>query len=410
MISTFSFLFFFILCLKDNFYFRSFLWIDGFSLMISRIVFSCLFLIFSTFFNFVSHNQFYIYSFFFSMCFFLVFFSFVSRGIFYFLLFLEICAFPMSFLILNFSKDFDKFISVLFMFTFNVLGSLFFIIFSYKFYFFFRRDSFLLGLSGFYSKSFFMLLCFTLILLIKLPLIFFHFWLTKAHVSASGPCSIILAGLMLKLGSFGLIKFFAIFLILTSLSVSLIFSVTLFSCLFFCLLIFRFTDLKYVVACSSILHISLIAPLVLTGTSQGLVSSIFIMTGHGLISYYLFYLVSLIYEFNHSRSPIFIKSLESYSKTLTLTLLSFVFLNIGFPPFINFFREFIFCSSLFYFSYTSLLIFSLRMILSVFFSLYIVSKSLFGFKAVRISGFKSRTFILGSMFILFTIFTLPFIG
>lgn len=108
----------------------------------------------------------------------------------------------------------------------------------------------------------------------------------------------------------------------------------------------RFFDLKYLVACSSILHMSLIFPLVLRGSNVGVTGSLIIIVGHGLISLVLFFLVTILYELFDRRSLDFNKSIESLAKPVSLFLFLFVFLNIGVPPFISFFRELFFLASL----------------------------------------------------------------
>lgn len=162
----------------------------------------------------LDHKNLYIVLFFFVN--FLVCLSFPIRKLFYFLLIFELCVYPIFFLIFKFSKDKDKIISVFFIIYFNIFGSLPFIIISYfsdvinhigEYFFIFNLN---------YYNRFFIMLCYFLLFSTKIPLIFLHFWLPKAHGRASGTCSIVLARLILKLGTFGLVKFMRIILFMSS--------------------------------------------------------------------------------------------------------------------------------------------------------------------------------------------------
>nr|YP_009351814.1 NADH dehydrogenase subunit 4 [Rhinotergum shaoguanense]AQQ72853.1 NADH dehydrogenase subunit 4 [Rhinotergum shaoguanense] len=366
---------------KDWMFFSSMFFIDGFTVFIISIIPLVLIMILLFHFNYSSTDEMLIYysSFFFILLF--VFAVFLVNHSFLFIFFIEMCVYLMSFLILFYSKDLDKYASTLFMFTLNILGSIPFLLFSTlltdtSFTFSLFNQVFSLS----YVSNMIMFFSFFLILVSKLPLMFFHFWLTKAHVSASGSCSMILASLMLKLGSFGFYKFFLFFFFCSLLTFNMTVSLSLFSCLFFCLLMLRFSDMKHLIACSSILHMSLIFPLTGSGFTPGIFSSMFMMVGHGLVSYFLFFLVTLLYEFSYGRSMDLNKSQESFTKSILMMLFIFLFLNIGFPPFLNFYSEVGFCLFLLSFSLISLIIFCLTMTFSILFTMYLISKSIFGKK------------------------------
>lgn len=236
----------------------------------------------------------------------------LSKNTFSFLFFLEFCSFFIIFFVADSSKDWDKFTSIIFIVIFNIFGSVpFFYIFCSDL----KEGLIMARTVPLAANISWMIFFFSLLLLVrKLPIFFLHFWLTKAHVRASGVCSIILAAVMLKLGRFGLIK-----LSLVNWQISLKFmnyltSLRILGVLYFRILIIRFFDLKYFVACSSVAHIALSLPMVIGGRTLGLIARIMIAVGHGLVSFFLFFLVSLIYEFSHNRSFDFFKSLESFRK------------------------------------------------------------------------------------------------
>lgn len=410
MIWLFFFFLFFFFSLKDFIFFNSIFNVDLCESFILRIVIFSLCIIFFFSFNYIRFKEWWFYCSIFIIVSIFVRINFFCNSHFFFLLSLEMCVYPIVALILNFSKDFDKLSSVLFIFRLNILGSLPFMIFSFKSYSIFHSEYLnILRQTFFLLKDNFLLLCFVLILISKLPLIFFHFWLTKAHVRASGPCSIVLASLILKLGSFGLYKFCFMFFFSSYLVLEFCVSFSLYGSIFFCALITRFIDLKHLVACSSILHMRIIFPFLLSGTSEGVVGSLYIMTGHGLVSYFLFFALTILYEFSFRRSSDFNKSLESFSKTFSFVIFGLLFLNIGFPPFINFFSELIFCLFLLKFSLWSLLFFRLVILVCVVFTMFFVTKSLFGKKNLFYSSGSEN-----SLFFLFStttirLLSLPFL-
>lgn len=251
-----------------------------------------------------------------------------------FFIILELTIPLISRLIIWLSKDQDKIVALVFMVLINLAGSVPFIIFFTQF------DIQVLEI--FFLKPFFIIsrlweLRFLLVLVSKLPIFILHFWLTKAHVRASGCCSIILAGLILKLASFGLTKIIPCFFI--RLSISLIYSSMSYGMIFMVIIIRRFFDLKYVVASSSIVHIRPILFIVYSLRLRGVVSSIYLITRHGIVSFVLFILVTFYYESLIRRSSRLGKGIESCCKTLTIFIFTFLFINIGLPPVINFLRE-----------------------------------------------------------------------
>lgn len=199
--------------IKTLFVLRFFFILDFFTIFVFSLCFLVCYIIFylfsenfySLFFSYKDYF-FYFFSFFIVVFFFLL--TILSYSPLNFLLFMEISVLPMFFLMLNYSKDQDKIFSAILIIFFNVFSSAPFIYFSLFFslsYFCCFRQ---LDFSLIHFDIDFLFFCCCLILLMKLPLFLFHFWLTKAHVRAFGCCSMILASIMLKIGSFGFVKFF----------------------------------------------------------------------------------------------------------------------------------------------------------------------------------------------------------
>lgn len=382
MIWVFLFLIFFLFNLKDSLFFSNFFFLDRSRVFIRSISPLVLYVILSIFMCFGSSMDMKFYKFGFNLLVGTVTITFLVSDCLRFLIFLEITIFPMALLIFFFSKDLDKVSSIMFIMFINILGSLPFIAFVWFYTSNFRLLTQNMGLTLSLTKDLLIYFRFFLVLICKLPFFILHFWLTKAHVRASGSCSMLLASLMLKLGSFGLLKFSNIFFVSWKNFFPLIFSLSLIGPILFSLVMVRFFDMKFLIACSSVLHMSLIFPFISMGRLVGKISSVFIITGHGLVSYFLFFIVTLFYEGSFNRSFDFNKSVESLNKSVCLFTFIFIFFNLGLPPFINFLRELYFCSVFILYSMLRLVIFSIFIVCSIIFTIMLITKIVFGKKVI----------------------------
>lgn len=219
----------------------------------------------------------------------------------------------------------------------------------------------------------------------------------------------LLASLILKLGSFGLFKYSFLFSFFSLKNLHFLLCYRIIGSFIFSIIIIRFFDIKYLIACSSILHISLLFFLLLYNSRMGVISRIFIMVGHGIVSYFLFMLISLLYEFSFNRSFDFNKSMESSSKYISIFIFFFIFLNLGVPPFLNFLREVYFCLVLFIVSFNSLFIFCIVILISIIFCIFLTTKILFG-KKLNLVYFDTnfRVIFFTFRYILY-LFLVPFI-
>lgn len=373
MISFLFFFSFFFLLVKSHFYVVDLFWFSFTRRFMLRIVpLVVFFLTVRIFTQDIRSKQFLL-----RICFLLALFfssfSFLVTDPFYFLLFLELTVIPMSISILLYSRDEGKIISLIFILFINLMGSI-------PFIFFCRQlKSFFSALS---QHSMLVLFTFILVLICKLPVFLFHFWLTKAHVRASALISMLLARIMLKLASFGLLKFSGLFYWSSFTFLVFMFSLVLWGMLFFLVYMGRSFDRKLIVASSSVVHIGLIWPCVLNGSFLCLTPRLFMMTGHGLVSYLLFYLVRLIYECSQSRTISFNKSLECVSRTLAMIFFVYIFLNLGLPPFVGLLSEYMFCGFLYSFCFLYLGRLGVAMFVSIIFVMFFLTKKFFGKKFI----------------------------
>lgn len=132
---------------------------------------------------------------------------------------------------------------------------------------------------------------------IKIPMVPFHIWLPEAHVEASTAGSVILAGLMLKLGAFGFVRFLlCLFKTWTLYFSPLVSIICLLAIVYVGLTTVRQTDLKRVIAYSSIGHMNLAILGMFTLTAYGISGSLFLLLSHGLVSSALFLLIGVLYD------------------------------------------------------------------------------------------------------------------
>nr|YP_009383510.1 NADH dehydrogenase subunit 4 [Helicana wuana]APL97760.1 NADH dehydrogenase subunit 4 [Helicana wuana] len=175
--------------------------------------------------------------------------------------------------------------------------------------------------------------------LVKLPMYMFHLWLPKAHVEAPVAGSMILAGVLLKLGGYGLIRVLFMFQ-KVSLSFSWLWvSVSLVGGVVVSLLCLRQVDMKSLIAYSSVVHMSMVLCGLMIFSWWGLMGAVVVMVGHGLCSSGLFCLANMVYERVGSRSLLVSKGLLNFMPSMGLWWFLFSVGNMAAPPTLNLFGE-----------------------------------------------------------------------
>jgi NADH-ubiquinone oxidoreductase chain 4 len=214
--------------------------------------------------------------------------------------------------------------------------------------------------------------------LVKIPIFLVHLWLPKAHVEAPVSGSIILAGVLLKLGGYGLLR---VFNLLRNLGVKFNFvwiGVSLVGgCLvrFICL---RQTDLKALVAYSSVAHIGMVLGGLMTLNYWGICGAYTLMIGHGLCSSGLFCLTNISYERMGSRSLIINKGLINFMPRITLWWFLLRSANIAAPPTLNLLGEISLLNSLVGWSWATMFGLGLLSFFRAAYTLYLYSYSQHG--------------------------------
>nr|QNP09988.1 NADH dehydrogenase subunit 4 [Ochthebius sp. IBE<ESP> AN292] len=235
------------------------------------------------------------------------------------------------------------------------------------------------------------------VFLVKMPMYFVHLWLPKAHVEAPVSGSMILAGIMLKLGGYGLMRLMKMFMLVGQNLNILFVVISMIGGMIISLMCIRQTDIKSLIAYSSVAHMGLVLSGVMTLNYWGMSGAFLMMIAHGLCSSGLFCLANISYERINSRNLYLNKGLINLMPSLSLWWFMFSACNMSAPPSLNLLGEIMLINSVLMWSMYNMISLMFILFFSAVYSLYLYSYSQHGKLNISVYSFSNgyiREFLL----------------
>lgn len=306
-------------------------------------------------------------------------FSVLDLALFY--VFFESVLIPMFVMILIWGSRERRVHAAYQFFIYTFLGSLFMLLGILFVYSLFGTTDYLylLNVDFSFNTQLFLWLSFFLSFAIKVPMVPFHIWLPEAHVEAPTPGSVLLAGVLLKLGTYGFLRFsIPLFPEASAYFSPLLFTMAILGVVYASCTTLRQVDLKKIIAYSSVAHMSLVIVGLFSDSIYGLGGAVFLMLSHGVVSSALFLCVGVLYDRYHTRLITYYGGMVSFMPLFAFLFLSFSMANMGFPGTSAFVGEFLIIMSSFFSNTFVCFFISVGVILSAAYSVWCYNRVMFG--------------------------------
>lgn len=228
----------------------------------------------------------------------------------------------------------------------------------------------------------------------KVPMLPLHIWLPEAHVEAPTAGSVVLAGILLKLGSYGLIRFsLPLFPEASLFFTPFVYCLSILGVIYTSLTAIRQTDLKRIIAYTSVAHMNLVVIGIFSFNVVGLEGAIVQSLSHGFVSSALFLIIGVVYDRHHTRMVKYYSGLVHTMPLFIIIFLIFTMANIALPGTSSFVGEFLILAGIFKVNTTACFFGATGMVLGGAYSLWLFNRVAYGnLKIQYLTNFQDITF------------------